>query len=229
MELKHLTQRFVYKIEPKPEGGFIARPTDPTAPALEAPTREELQQKIQAKMVAALGEVFPGLNLPVRSRGANFDVHVERKPGGGFTVHSSQQGSPTIEPATQEKVDHFAEELLDFVDKHFPDLSAALAAQAGGKDINVFTRVDASVTRKPPAQPGSAPGLAQGLLAEPNSLLTGDVKLGDAKTLNGTFANVGDTGNNPITPESSSSWPVLRFLLALLIAAAAVYFFLHHR
>ena len=32
--------------------------------------------------------------------------------------------------------------------------------------------------------------------------------------------------NSPITPETSSSWTIFRFLLALLIIAAMMYFFL---
>jgi len=55
MELKRLITHFTYRIEPKPEGGFVARASDPTLTPLEAPTREELQQKIQANIKPALG------------------------------------------------------------------------------------------------------------------------------------------------------------------------------
>ena len=93
MELKHLATRFTYKIEPKPEGGFIARSTDPTVPPLEAPTREELQHKIQANMVAALSDAFPGLKLPAQNKQVKFEVHIERKPGGGFAVQTDEPGT----------------------------------------------------------------------------------------------------------------------------------------
>src|ERR1700745_298775 len=107
MELKHLVQKFAYRIQPKPEGGFIARAPDPTVPPLEAPTREELQQKIQAKIVEGLGSAVPGLQLPaLQNRQGKWEVHSARKPGGGFTVHSARPGAPTGEPATQEKMDH---------------------------------------------------------------------------------------------------------------------------
>jgi hypothetical protein len=43
MELKRLISHFTYRIEPKPGGGFIAHPADPSVAPLEAPTREELQ------------------------------------------------------------------------------------------------------------------------------------------------------------------------------------------
>lgn len=37
-----------YKIEPKPEGGFIARSNDPSVQPVEGATHEEVQQKIDA-------------------------------------------------------------------------------------------------------------------------------------------------------------------------------------
>jgi hypothetical protein len=55
-----------------------------------------------------------------------------------------------------------------------------------------------------------------------------DAKLGDTKTANASFGSVGDAiDNSPITPEKSSSWTIFRFLLALLIIAAMMYFLLH--
>src|SRR5436309_3257002 len=80
MELKRLVQSFTYRIEPKPEGGFISRVAYPTVPALEAPTREELQQKIQAKLLAQLGENFPGLKLPSQAnQQVKWEVPIESK------------------------------------------------------------------------------------------------------------------------------------------------------
>jgi hypothetical protein len=64
MELKQLIKSFCYRIEPNPAGGFIARPTDPSLPPIEAATREELQQKIQARASETLAAEFPGLKLP---------------------------------------------------------------------------------------------------------------------------------------------------------------------
>src|SRR5438034_7388212 len=56
MVLKRIITKFIYRIEPKPEGGFIAHASDPSIPPLEAPTRLELQQKIQANISAALAD-----------------------------------------------------------------------------------------------------------------------------------------------------------------------------
>jgi hypothetical protein len=54
MDLKRLITQFAYRIEPKPEGGFIAHATDPSVPPLEAPTRQELQKKIQERIFAVI-------------------------------------------------------------------------------------------------------------------------------------------------------------------------------
>ena len=94
MELKRLITHFTYRIVPKPEGGFIAHATDPTVPPLEAPTREELQRKIQENIAAGLASEFPGLKLPLENQQLKFAFHIERKPGGGFAIHSADPDAP---------------------------------------------------------------------------------------------------------------------------------------
>ena len=94
MELKRIITKFTYRIEPKPEGGFIAHASDPSLPPLEAPTRLELQQKIQANISAALAAEFPGLKLPAENQELKFNFHIEAKPGGGFIIHSHDPGAP---------------------------------------------------------------------------------------------------------------------------------------
>src|SRR6266581_8806058 len=140
MELKRLITHFTYRIEPKPEGGFIAHATDPTVPPLEAPTREELQQKIQSNIATALAAEFPGLKLPLEHRELKYAFHIELKPGGGFAIHSADPDAKPIQGATHEEIEgHFAEKLIGFVGKHFmPELSQALAAQGNSGDIKVF-------------------------------------------------------------------------------------------
>ena len=79
MEIKNTTTNFIYWIEPKPEGGFIARPSGATPDgaameAIEGATREEVQQKIQAKLTELIEQQFPssfkfgGLNMIVNKK-----------------------------------------------------------------------------------------------------------------------------------------------------------------
>jgi hypothetical protein len=60
MEIEHsFFSKFLYRIEPKPEGGFIARCKDPNIPPIEGATRDEIDQKIQASIGADLDRPIP--------------------------------------------------------------------------------------------------------------------------------------------------------------------------
>jgi|SRR5215469_2193356 len=58
MDTKTITTKFRYRIEPKPEGGFIARAEEGSAETLEGATREEVQQKIDDKLTVLVGEML---------------------------------------------------------------------------------------------------------------------------------------------------------------------------
>lgn len=88
MELKRLITKVSYRIEPKPEGGFIARTSDPTDPPLEAPTREELVLQIQGKIAAAVNTEFPGLKLPTDSK--KIALHIGKTLNAQFTPTSAK-------------------------------------------------------------------------------------------------------------------------------------------
>ncbi len=220
MDLKRIISTFTYRIEPKPQGGFIAHATDPSLPPIEAPTREELQQKIQANISAGLAREFPGLNLPSGNlpsgnKGPKFAFHIEAKPGGGFSLHSHDPNATTIEGASHEEIElPFAEKLAGVVGYLLPELSQALAKQGGAGDIKVFVDRKESFTESPGFQKltfGSTQNFRpSGALQPPN---VGDV------------VNAGD--NSPITFEKSKSWPIFRFLLTVLVVGALMYFFLH--
>ncbi len=225
MELKRLVQQCVYRIEPKPEGGFIARASDPNVPALEAATREELQQQIQAKLVAALGETFPGFQLALQSKQVNVAMHVDRKPGGGFTVHSDNPGTPGFNPAAQEKFDHYAEELLGFVDKHFPHLSEQIASQVTGREVQVFTSTTVS-------NPGKQSSVLSPMFLPTQPMNSTDVRGQQAPSMTpmgNTDLDPSLLSNAPITPQATKVNPIVRFLLTLLIIAAVMYFFFYRR
>ena len=204
MELKRLISHFTYRIEPKPGGGFIAHAADPTVAPLEAPTREELQKKIQENILPGLIAQFPGLNLPLENQDLRFAFHIERKPGDGFVIHSSNPKAEPIEVLTHNDVEsYFAEKITSFIGKHLPpELSQVLAAQDNSGDIQVFVKRKTSVT----AHAGS-----HSLSLEP------------------TGGSGGTISNTPIEAEGSRSSKILAFLLLVLVAGALMYFFLHYR
>jgi hypothetical protein len=232
MELKRLISHFTYRIEPKASGGFIAHPSDPSVAPVEASTREELQKKIQDNIVAGLSAQFPGLKLPVENQDLQFAFHIERKPEGGFVIHSSDAKAEPIEFLTHNDMEsHFAEKIIGFVGKHLtPELSQALAAQGNSGEIKVVVNRNSGVTFSAGSHTLSL-GLARNPTA-PNSISnTPKVdEAADAKPADIESGKLGGTiSNTPIEPEASSSGKGFRFLLLALVAAALVYFFLHYR
>jgi hypothetical protein len=227
MDLKRLITQFTYRIEPKPEGGFIAHASDPNIAPLEASTREELQRKIQENIASNLAAEFPGLKLPLDNEGLKYSFHIEGKPGGGFTIHSADPNAQPIEGATHEEVEsHFAEKLIGFVGKHFmPELAQAMAAQAISGNVNVVVKRQTGFTGSHTFSLGTARSLA------PSSIQPDmeDATSGDTKTMNANLGGVGGTiGNSPITPETSNNWIVFLFLLVLFLGSLT-YFFLRYR
>src|SRR5450631_49837 len=140
MDIKRLITHFTYRIEPKPEGGFIARASDPNVPPLEASTRMELDQKIQANINSAMAAEFPGLKLPLENKDLKFSFHIEHKPDGGFTIQSTDGKGAPIEGATPADIEnHFAEKVVSLFGKDLmPELSQALSSQLASGDVKVF-------------------------------------------------------------------------------------------
>jgi hypothetical protein len=221
VELKQLITHFTYRIEPKPGGGFIAHPSDPAVAPLEAATREELQQKIQSTILAGLGAKFPALQSAVEGKAANFAFHIERKPEGGFVLHSADAQAEPIEFGTHNDLEsHLAEKLVNFVGKHFaPELAQAMAAQGVSGDLKVVVNPKVRLTVKTASHTwtlGNVPAQdtpMQG--AQPSETNT---KLGDVAQA---------VSNKPIAPESSGNWTMFLFLSFLVTVAAIVYFLLH--
>jgi hypothetical protein len=223
MEFKRLITHFTYRIEPQPEGGFIAHASDPNMPPLEAPTHEELQQKIQAAINASLAVQFPGLKLPLQGQGAKFNFHIESKPGGAFAIHSADPNAPPMEGTQEEVESHFAEKLITVAEKLSPELRQALAAQGISGNVKVLVS-SKTMTLKGGSQ-GLSLGLGQDLLPTGATAKAGD-KLAGATATPG--AGLGGTiSNAPIAPERSNF--IFRFLLAVAVVAMLLYFFLYHR
>jgi hypothetical protein len=232
MELKRLISHFTYRIEPKPGGGFIAQPSDPSVAPLEAPTREELQKKIQGNILAGLSGQFPGLKLPLENQDLQFAFHIERKPEGGFAIRSSDPHAEPIEVLTHNDMEsRFAEKMISFVGKHLtPELSQALAAQGKTGDIKVILNRKTGVTVNAGSHTLSM-GLGRNLGAPASiSNTTTIIEAANAAPADDITGRLGGTiSNTPIAPEASSSGKVFRFLLLVLVAGALVYFFFHYR
>jgi len=226
VELKDLITHFTYRIEPKPEGGFVAHASDPTVPPLEAPTRLELQQKIQATITAGLGAQFPALKPALEGKTTNVAFHIERKPEGGFALHSNDPQSQPIIAASQSVLEsQFAEKLIGFVGRHFmPELAQVLASQGASGNITVSIKKNGMVvnTGSHSLGFGVAPGLAPAAIPEKNELAQPET----AGSINPTFENR-VVGNSPITPESSSNSMMFVATLVFAVLGAIAYLLLH--
>ena len=218
MELKRLITRFAYRIEPNPGGGFIARASDPSAPALTAPTRAELQQKIQQNILTGLAEEFPSLKIQPGTTHRELAFHVEHTPAGGFEIHSADPNVGVIQTNSHQELEsRFLEKILGFAEKLSPELSAALAkANVGDVKVIVNTRTAFNVN----------PTSRKITMGAPQSFALGQSQQGtQGATLNGMAAPL---DNSPITPEKSDVGRIfVRLLLGSLILAALVYFLLH--
>jgi hypothetical protein len=218
MELKQLISSFTYRIQAKPEGGFIAQASDPSLPTLEAPTRFELEDKIQANISNALSTAFPGLNLPLGTKEFKFAFHIEPKPGGGFVAQSIGPDSKPIEGATHEEVhNRFVEKLADYL---LPTLSNAIGRQLNSGDIRIFVNPKVNVSAKTVTHKWTF-GNGNTLLpvaGQPGATLTQQI---------GSLRDPSD--NSPIKPETNRSGTIFRLLMILLGLGALLYFFLRYR
>lgn len=219
MDLKSILANFTYRIEAKPEGGFMARAGDPSLPPLEAATRSELEDKIQGVIAAAMSKQFPMLNLPLAKKELKFSFHVEPKPGGGYIARSNDPDAPPIEGASHEEVSHqFAERLIGgFAGFVFPELSKALGKAVDSGDVKVFVTRNVTVTKsgEDEAKQGSA-----GLFLPSQNPGSHQTSVSPQSEISSIA-----TDNSPIQPEASGSGKVLRFLIPLLIMGALLYFF----
>ena len=218
MELKQLIANFSYRIEPKPEGGFIARGSDPSLPVLEAATREELQEKMQARANEAIAAAFPGLNLAAAMKDSKFAFQMEPKPGGGYIAHSiGPDGKPIEGSAQQSAGQRVAEKAASMLGEYLlPNLPKAFG-NLNTKDVKVLFDVKTVGPR------------LRTTVVEKSGLFS---KLGGGNSAasgqnTGILNNAND--NSPIQPEASSSWPLIRFLLRALAFATLLYFLFFHR
>jgi hypothetical protein len=209
IDLKHVIARIPYKIEPKPEGGFIARATDPSVPPIEAATREELTQKI----LAAVRSEFPELEIPAGGKNAQVSVQLKTGNDGLFVSTNPNEAAGTEHPIDMNNP--ALEKLLSFATKHLaPELAQQLAAQGR------TTSFQLTVNNKTAIRVNSGPqGLSFGATKNPEmqNVATENPKL---------EAGVGIIDGQPITPEPSNFRRTLKFIAWAMILGAFAYLYL---
>jgi len=232
MEIKRLAEKYVYRIETKPEGGFIARASDPNVPPLEAATRDELQQKIQSTVLAGLGVDFPGLKLPAGSGEMKFSFHVEKQPDGSFDIHSSDPSAAPLNAASHDQVEsHFAEKLIEFAGKHMlQEVPEALRAQMASGDIKVFIKKSSGFTFTTSRSSDQAPHLGSTSTVQGTDASSAVSPAISNRSSNLTLGSSGTPiDSSPIMPGNEGSGKLLRILLVLLALAAVAFFFFKYR
>jgi hypothetical protein len=226
MEFKRLFSQFTYHIEAKPEGGFIARASDPALPPLEAPNQMELRQKIQNSINASIATQFPGLKLPPNNR---VSFHIERQSEGCVAFHSSD---PNAGAGSHEEVEsRFAEKLLSLFGKQIldhlpPELASQippeLATQLSSGDVKVF--VDGNSGGHSNFSPPAPTGTPEQTMDQNPSIAPQF-----SNTISNSNFGINASDNSPITPARSNAGPILRFLLTLLLLFGIMYLYLHWR
>jgi hypothetical protein len=224
MELKTVINKFLYRIETKPGGGFIATCKDSSLPPIEGATRTEVEQKIQESISTGLAAQFPSLKPLFDSKEVKLSYHIDPKPGGGYIVHhgdpsSSDPAHRPIEGSTREHLESLIESKLfsALMERLPPEAHQQIADKlnSGGLDVTVNRRL--SFTTKVGGQPDFS-------AEKPLAL---DLNSGPATEV--LPPATGAIDQSPITYEKNKSGGIFRFLLALLIIAALMYFYLHRR
>jgi hypothetical protein len=225
MEIKRTISRIAYRIEQKPEGGFIARCSDPNVPPLEGASRFELEQQIQAKITAEMESQFPGLKIPFNTSETKF-ITLETKPDGSIF---SESGNSSLQPAkggTKNAVEHWlADKAVSLVEKNLPPaLIEQLKHQA----------VDGKITIAVTKVGGNDKVRRDYIVSNGNDLLSRFLKgrqktsgaLEPSNPVSASFSGTNLDSTSPITPVSGSG-PFLRFLLAAIVVVGIVFFFLY--
>jgi hypothetical protein len=225
MEIKRTISRIAYRIEERPEGGFIARCSDPNVPPLEAASRFELEQQIQAKITAEMESQFPGLKIPFNTSETKF-ITLETKPDGSIF---SESGNSSLQPAegdVKNSVEHWlADKAVSLVEKNLPpELIEQFKHQA----------VDGKITIAVTKVGGNDKLRRDYIVSNGNDLLSRFLKgrqktsgaLEPSNPVSASFSGTNLDSTSPITPVSGSG-PFLRFLLAAIVVVGIVFFFLY--
>lgn len=225
-DFKTTITRMFWRIEPKPEGGFIARCSDATVPPLEGATKAEVQQKIQEKLTSDLASQFPGLKLNLgKPETKSFSVvSLDKTPPSPDTTAQPAEGG--VKGAITRWVTENAAAALE--KKLPPELVEQLKSQAlegklkitvtkttnvGSGEVETRANTFSFTGAKLPFG-SSAPATGASGSLPPSSPVSA--------SFSGTQL---DTGS-PITPASGSS-SFLKFLFAALVVLGLMFLFLH--
>lgn len=216
MESKQITTQVTYRVEPKPGGGFIAHPTEGSGSTLEAPTREDLQEKIREQSLSSVLAEFPGLQAR-ENKASGTTFHIDRKPGGSFAAHSDDPNAEVIEGTTKEEVEtKLVEKYLGMANKDLLQKFVQAVNAQGSTDIKVVVKSTTSTT--------SIPGLLkEGFGSWKAPAVTAARQSSEVTPDPG---NQGQLNNSPIVPEANGSWKVFAVAIVLVVVAGALYFFL---
>ena len=151
MNVKNLKMKVTYRIEAKPGGGFIARAADPSAPSIEAATREELQEKIRTETLEKLAGELPVLKRLLETQFKPGEM-VKSKQSSTVVIRTTGSDTVVTELSSSEDRAGVAKELSGLVKKSFPDLSRALAALEDTQTPTVTEDGHSSVSFRTPKQ-----------------------------------------------------------------------------
>jgi hypothetical protein len=216
MEIKRTISRIAYRIEEKPEGGFIARCSDPNVPPLEAASRFELEQQIQAKITAEMESQIPGLEISLEKKNISFD-------------NKSDRGSipqPGIEGGAKQAVEQWlTDKAVTLVEKNLPpELVDQLKNQKLSGNVNIKVTKFGGKTnfrREYVISNGNAGQLLSRFLGRQKD----SGALEPSNPVSASFSGTNLDSTSPITPVSGSG-PFLRFLLAAIVVVGILFFFL---
>lgn len=224
MELQKIIGTFCYRVEPKPEGGFIARCSDPSQQSIEGPTRMEVEQKIRERISSELASNFPQLKDVFDPHTIQHTYHIETKPGGGFLVQSDDPARGNIEASTRERLEDLvvSKFVSHLIEKLPPDAVQQFSTQVGGGSVKLT--VNRKVTFSPRDASGAMPSQVPGATPSGGSFVeTNEFPPSSPPVVLGNDPS-------PVTRYESSGFGT-GFVIPLLVLAviAITYFFLHHR
>jgi hypothetical protein len=216
MEIKRTISRVIYRIEPKPEGGFIARCDDPNVPPLEAASRFELEQQIKDKITSEVESQIPGLKISLEKK----FISLDSKSDGGSISQPGMEGSPK-----QAVEQWLTDKAVNLVEKNLPpELVEQLKNQKLSGNVNIKVTKFGGKTnfrREYVISNGNAGQLLSRFLGRQKN----SGALEPSAPVSSSFANTSLDSNSPINPTSSNSF--LRFLAAALVLLGVLFFFLY--